>query len=164
MLQRLVTLSVPLRRWFWPLLFLISAFGFAGGIGVFTFAYAKGSSYFRDDPRACDNCHVMNAVYEAWMKGGHQHVAVCNDCHVPHDFFGKWFVKADNGFHHSYAFTFLKIPPVIRAREGSQHVVQENCVRCHGGLAEHVIGGPSGSEEALRCVSCHREAGHHHGG
>ena len=33
--------------------------GIAVGIGVYTFAYAKGWSYFTDDPAACANCHVM---------------------------------------------------------------------------------------------------------
>jgi formate-dependent nitrite reductase cytochrome c552 subunit len=40
-----------------------------------------------------------------WQQSSHQHVAVCNDCHLPHDAVGKWVTKADNGFFHSLAFT-----------------------------------------------------------
>ena len=29
----------------------------------------------------------------------------CNDCHVPHDFLGKYTSKASNGFWHSAHFT-----------------------------------------------------------
>ena len=34
--------------------------GIPGGVGAFTFVYAKGFSYLSSDPRACVNCHVMN--------------------------------------------------------------------------------------------------------
>ena len=36
--------------------------GAALGLGAYTFAYARGWAYMTDDPRACANCHVMNAV------------------------------------------------------------------------------------------------------
>ena len=39
--------------------------GIAVGIGVYTFAYAKGWSYLTDDAAACANC--CNSVY------GHHH-------------------------------------------------------------------------------------------
>lgn len=139
------------------------ALGVAGGVGLFTFYYARGASYLSDDPQACRNCHVMNSVYESWLKGGHQHAATCNDCHVPHDFLGKWLTKAENGFHHSFAFTFYDIAPVIRARSRSQAVVQQNCQRCHADAAQHATGGASGQSEALPCKSCHSGIGHNHG-
>ena len=59
--------------------------GAALGLGAYTFAYARGWSYMTDDPRACANCHVMNEQYDGWTKSSHRSVAVCNDCHVPHD-------------------------------------------------------------------------------
>lgn len=52
----------------------------------------------------------MNQVYENWMKGGHQHAATCNDCHVPHNFVEKWLFKAENGLHPGYAVTFKDNP------------------------------------------------------
>ena len=144
------------------LLVLAIILGTAFGLGVYTFIYAKGFSYLSDNPDACRNCHVMNTVFEDWSKGGHQHVAACNDCHVPHDIFGKYFVKALNGFNHSYAFTFHDVPVAIQAVSRSKRVVQDNCMRCHADMATHAIGGSSGGEESLQCVTCHSEAGHRH--
>ncbi len=57
--------------------------GAALGLGVYTFAYARGWAYMTDDPQACANCHVMNEQYDGWIKSSHRSVAVCNDCHVP---------------------------------------------------------------------------------
>jgi len=71
------------------------------GLGVYTFGYAKGWSYLTNDSRACANCHVMNEQYDGWLKGSHRSVAVCNDCHVPHDFIGKYWTKTRNGMVHS---------------------------------------------------------------
>ena len=151
-----------LTSYLWPLFFLFSLAGITAGIGFFTFVYAKGASYLSNRPEACANCHIMNSVYEGWTKGGHQHVATCNDCHVPHGFFGKWYTKADNGFHHSWAFTFLDLPVALRARKRSQDIVQANCVRCHGSFARPAAHGARGDDEGLACKSCHREIGHPH--
>jgi cytochrome c nitrite reductase small subunit len=150
------------RRFFIPVRGLFGLAGLIGGLAIFTFIYAQGFSYITNDPEACRNCHVMNNVFEGWSKGGHQHVAVCNDCHVPHNLVGKMLVKADNGFHHSYAFTFKEVPVAIKARESSRAIVQDNCLRCHSAIAAPAVCGASGVEPALRCVSCHREAGHVH--
>ena len=84
--------------------------GMALGLGAYTFAYAKGWSYMTNDPRACANCHVMNEQYDGWLKSSHRSVAVCNDCHVPHNFVGKYVTKATNGFWHSYYFTTRHVP------------------------------------------------------
>jgi cytochrome c nitrite reductase small subunit len=32
----------------------------------------------------------MDGYYASWQKGPHHGVAVCNDCHVPHDLAGKY--------------------------------------------------------------------------
>jgi len=39
------------------------ALGVAAGLGGYTFVYAKGGSYFGNDPNACANCHVMKAAF-----------------------------------------------------------------------------------------------------
>src|SRR5262245_46554672 len=88
-----------------PLLLALTL-GLCGGVGVFTFGYGKGLSYLSSDPTGCTNCHVMQESFDSWQKSSHHAVAVCNDCHLPHDFVGKWMTKADNGFFHSLAFTF----------------------------------------------------------
>lgn len=144
------------------------AFGIACGLGVYTLIYAKGASYLSNDPNACANCHVMREVLQDWEKGDHHHVAVCNDCHVPHSPVAKWLVKGLNGFHHSYAFTFLYNPITIEAAPLSQKIVQKNCERCHQDLFSnhltHRVTDPSRTEEASlpRCVQCHRQVGHVH--
>lgn len=149
-------------KMFFPGVMVFCLAGILAGIAIYTFIYAKGYSYVTNDPEACRNCHVMNSVHEGWMKGGHQHVAVCNDCHVPHNLVGKLWTKADNGFHHSFAFTFRKTPEVIKARDSSARIVQGNCLRCHGAVASPAACGATGADPALRCVSCHREVGHVH--
>ena len=79
--------------------------GVAVGLGGYTFIYAKGYSYLTNNPAACANCHVMQQQYDAWMKSSHHSAATCNDCHTPHNIIGKYAVKANNGFWHSFYFT-----------------------------------------------------------
>ena len=67
------------------LLFLGTAGGLLGGVGCYTFLYAKGISYLGDAPETCANCHVMQEYLDAWIKSSHKHVAVCNDCTTPHN-------------------------------------------------------------------------------
>src|SRR5512145_188359 len=88
------------------------------------------TAYLGNNPTTCNNCHVMDAVYEGWYHGGHRMWATCADCHTPHDLIPKYIVKAENGFRHVTAFMFGHIPEAIRAKEASKDVVQANCVRC----------------------------------
>ncbi len=83
-----------------PLLAAILA-GLTLGLGIFTFVYAKGGAYLTNDPAACANCHVMQEQYQGWLKGSHRSAAVCNDCHAPAGFIGKYATKAINGYFHS---------------------------------------------------------------
>jgi cytochrome c nitrite reductase small subunit len=88
--------------------------GMSLGLGLFTFGYARGSSYLTNDPAACANCHIMSEHYAAWIKGSHHTVATCNDCHTPHNVVGKYVVKARNGFWHSFYFTTGNFPDPLR--------------------------------------------------
>ena len=69
---------------------LACTLGLFGGLGTYTFTYAKGLSYFSNDPRACMNCHIMREHFDGWQKSPHHAVATCNDCHTPHTFFAKY--------------------------------------------------------------------------
>jgi cytochrome c nitrite reductase small subunit len=131
------------------------------GLGLFTFDYAEGTSYFSTEPRACANCHIMNDEYNSWQKAGHHQAAKCVDCHLPHDFIPKYIAKADNGYRHSKGFTFQDFHEPIQIKPRNAEILQENCVRCHGDFVHELVEGsrlPSG--EAVQCVHCHRGAGH----
>ena len=149
-----------------PLLTLavVIAIGFVFGVGAFTFWYANGFSYFSDDSKACNNCHVMNEVYKDWSTGSHKNRASCSDCHIPSGFAAKWTMKAQSGFNHAYAFTLKDLPTNFTPTEKTKVVVQENCIRCHGKMASNVVN-PTTSivhnyDNALSCVSCHKNIGH----
>jgi len=80
--------------------------GMLAGLGVFTFGYGEGHAYLSDDSRACINGHIMQPQHDSWIKRSHAAHAICNDCHLPRAFLRHWTAKADNGFFHSWAFTF----------------------------------------------------------
>jgi cytochrome c nitrite reductase small subunit len=134
--------------------------GAALGLGGYTFAYAKGWSYLTDDSAACANCHVMHEQYNGWTNSSHRAVAVCNDCHVPYDFVGKYYTKGRNGFWHSYYFTTNSFHEPIRATPTSREIAEGNCRRCHEPIVS-AMGTPAhaGSRD-VSCVRCHGSVGH----
>ena len=136
------------------------AFGAAVGVGLFTFGYAKGASYLTNDPKACANCHVMQGHFDAWVKSSHRAVAVCNDCHAPHNFLGKYWTKADNGFWHSLKFTTGRFPENIQIRESNSRVTQQACLYCHQQIVEAITPSPHTKENITSCVRCHDGVGH----
>jgi cytochrome c nitrite reductase small subunit len=145
-----------------PLKLVIAAstlLGMAGGLGAFTFVYAKGSSYMTNDPKACANCHIMTEQYEGWIKGSHHAVAVCNDCHAPHDFVGKYMTKARNGFWHSYYFTTQTFHEPIRIGARNLAITESACRDCHRDMVEAIATHPGPGGEAS-CVRCHPSVGH----
>jgi cytochrome c nitrite reductase small subunit len=155
---RLSIVARPSNR-FW--IALAALFGAAFGVGAFTFAYAEGFAYMRDEPRACANCHIMNEQYEGWQKGPHHAVATCNDCHVPHDFFGKWLSKGLNGFHHSKAFTLQDFHEPIQITPRNAAALQASCLHCHGDFVHEIVAARRTAQvDEVRCVHCHRNVGH----
>ena len=134
--------------------------GVALGLGIYTFAYAKGWSYMTNDPKACANCHVMNDQYDGWLKASHRSVATCNDCHTPHNFVGKYYTKAKNGFWHSFYFTTGAFPEPIRATASSRRITEAACRSCHEPIVQ-AMGTPAhaGSRD-ISCIRCHGSVGH----
>jgi len=131
-------------------------FGLAAGIAGVGFQYAEGLSYLSTDPRACANCHIMQSQFDSWQKSSHHGVATCVDCHLPHDFVGKYVAKAVNGWNHSSGFTLQNFPEPIVITPPNAKILQESCEHCHEALVHQT----AAAEGAPRCVGCHVSAGH----
>jgi cytochrome c nitrite reductase small subunit len=132
------------------------------GIGAFTFGYGKGWSYLSKNPTTCANCHVMQSHCDSWQNSSHRHVAVCNDCHLPHDFIGKWFTKAENGFFHSLAFTLENFHEPIQIKPRNRNVTQGTCLYCHAETVHQMRPIESKGEMPTICIHCHGDVGHAH--
>lgn len=141
------------------LLWCGAAVGVLAGLGLFTFSYGEGAAYLSNDPQACANCHVMQPQLDSWNKSSHKAVATCNDCHLPHDFAGKWITKADNGFFHSLAFTTNDFHEPIQIKERNRRVTLSACLHCHSDYVNHMLPTEPGGD-MLVCVHCHGDVGH----
>lgn len=153
-------------------LFLVLLFVFFA-LGFYTFYNAKGISYFSNASEACNNCHIMNEVYNDYVKAPHskkvdnQALATCNDCHLPHNTLSKWIAKAQSGIGHAYAFSFKlnDLPTNLSATKSTKQWVQNNCIRCHSEVAANTINATTAphGDKSLQCVSCHTGVGHKRG-
>lgn len=162
-----------MRRWlFQGGLVIVAAImiGVLAGAGGYTAQHANALSYLSNDPKACVNCHVMREVYDDWAKGQHHHVAVCVDCHLPHDIVGKYLTKIEHGWNHSKAFTLQNFHEPIQIGKRSAEVVEHNCVGCHQNLISGVRQAQTAydvahpqlvkTNEGYGCTHCHRGIGH----
>lgn len=149
----------------WLAVVLGASLGIAVAIGGYTFGYARGASYFTDDPAACANCHVMREQYDGWLKSSHHAVAVCNDCHTPPGWIPKYLNKASNGFWHSFYFTTGDFPDPIRIRPRNRRVTEAACRKCHQEIVEaiDVAHGALRTGEPVECLRCHNSVGHAEG-
>ena len=138
--------------------FVVAMLGILVGLSLFTFVYARGGSYFLDDPQACLNCHIMRDQYDAWNHSTHKQVANCNSCHTPKNLFGKYLVKGVNGWNHSLAFTTGKFADPLRIRPFNRKIAIANCIRCHQGVTSRMIDNAQGQQ--ADCLACHGNVGH----
>lgn len=134
--------------------------GVAAGVGLYTFGYAEGFSYFSTDPKACVNCHIMGSEYDSWSKSSHHAVAKCVDCHLPHDLVGKYIAKGENGLNHSMAFTFQNFHEPIQITPKNARILQDNCLNCHQDMVHQLVAGVTTDRDAVKCVHCHADVGH----
>lgn len=170
----------------WSPVLAAIAIGIATGLGVFTFAYAKGASYLSTDPAVCANCHIMGEHFAAWQRSSHRTAAGCADCHMPHDLFGKYAAKASNGFWHSLAFTTGAFPDPLQIKSRNRAITENACRECHAAIVAAIdppgsrspIEGRSGvsnrpassrpqihdgtvaSDDRESCIRCHTYVGH----
>jgi len=141
-------------------LFGLGAAGAFLGMSAYVARLSNAASYLSDDPKACINCHVMNPEFASWQHSSHARVAVCNDCHVPHDnLLSKYLYKAKDGTRHSFMFTFHMEPQVMKPTEEAKRVIQANCMRCHETLMESTYS-PIFHSTERPCTECHREVPH----
>lgn len=133
--------------------------GYAVGACAFTFVYARGHSYFTNDPAACANCHVMEQQLNAWFKSSHRNAAVCNDCHTPPGLVPKYITKAQIVFMHSFAFTTGNYTDPIQIKRRNHAVTKMACRKCRQEMVA-AIESPVGSAEALSCIRCLHAVGH----
>jgi cytochrome c nitrite reductase small subunit len=127
---------------------------------------SNATSYIKDEPDACINCHVMVPQYVSWEKDVHKLSTTCNDCHVPHnslvDHF--WF-KVKDGLRHAAVFSLRWEPQVIRIKPAGISVVQNNCIRCHEELVKPGIFSMTAGQTGIiggdrKCWDCHRDVPH----
>jgi cytochrome c nitrite reductase small subunit len=151
---------MPSNRTLW--IFAATLVGLLLGIGATTAYEAKALSYLSSDPNVCVNCHIMQAQFRDWQRSSHHAVATCGDCHLPHDFIGKWLTKGLNGYHHSKGFTLQDFHEPIMIKPRNARVLQENCMRCHGDLVHDLVSTRDARRpgDTLRCVHCHAAVGH----
>ncbi len=162
-MSRLFQFFLPPKKWQF---IAIIVFGSMIGLLFYAFYVSNVSSYLSDKPETCMNCHIMAPEYATWNHSSHREVAVCNDCHVPHNnALNKWYFKAKDGIRHASIFTARLEPQTIFIKEASVKVVQNNCVRCHTKLITNAKLLSQTSEfhthfKDRLCWSCHQEVPH----
>jgi cytochrome c nitrite reductase small subunit len=88
-------------------------------------------------------------------------VAVCNDCHAPHDLVGKYYTKGLNGFWHSFYFTTGRYPDHLEIKPRNLRITDEACLYCHGEITSAILASPAhGRVGKTACVRCHVDVGH----
>ncbi|RJE74074.1 cytochrome c nitrite reductase small subunit [Reichenbachiella sp. MSK19-1] len=161
--MNLLNKIVPPDQWIVPVTLLC---GLMAGLGFYVLRVSNAVSYLSDDPKACINCHVMTPEYITWDHSSHQRVTVCNDCHVPHNnVVNKYYFKAMDGLYHASIYTMRMEPQAITMREPSQHVVQNNCIRCHIDQVTDAkmaswVDNHEENRTSRACWECHRETPH----
>lgn len=130
------------------------------GVGLFTFGYANGAAYLSNNPQTCVNCHVMREQYDGWMKSSHGKVAVCNDCHAPHNLVDKYYTKALNGWNHGLAFTTGNFPQNIQITQRNREITERACLTCHEDITSNIRAARPAHSQQISCLSCHKHVGH----
>ena len=127
--------------------------GISIGMAGLLIRASRAMSYLNKEPETCANCHVMTDAYASWQRGSHGTVAVCTDCHLPHqNIVAMNRFKATDGMKHSAIFTAGAEPQVIELSHEAVPVIQQNCLRCHGSSFSMIR--LAGSEERT-CWDCH---------
>ena len=128
-------------------------------LGLFIYV-TDAPAYGGSAPETCANCHVMDSQYENWYHAPHEKFTECVDCHLPHDFIGKYVAKAENGWHHSKGFTLQDFHEPIQITPRNRAILQDNCLRCHTDFVHAILPGSKSEPTSVKCVHCHVDVGH----
>ncbi|MDI6715579.1 MAG: NapC/NirT family cytochrome c [Actinomycetota bacterium] len=102
----------------------------------------------------CRSCHVMEDAYQSWYHSAHRSVVVsCTDCHMPKSLGYKLVYKVTSGTRDIYK-NIAGPPDVIKAKEETIKIVNENCKRCHAKMVAKI------NMNGRRCTDCHRYIPH----
>lgn len=127
-------------------------------LGYFAFV-TNAITYVGTSPETCANCHVIDSAYENWYRGTHKNWAKCTDCHLPHDNLAVFYAeKGKQGLNDVSAFISADYPPVFRANEETNEIIQENCIHCHEDTVETMLAGAQPFDR--NCWDCHRSVAH----
>ncbi len=125
------------------------------GLGLY---FADFGVFLGSDPNACNKCHVMDVQYEGWNNAAHREFAVCSECHAPHEFIPKYYIKAKSGLNDVIHFTLGDIPNPLRAKESTRRIIQKNCIRCHSETVSMI--NESKKDGGRYCFDCHQTVAH----
>lgn len=119
-------------------------------IGYFSFRAYE----FTETPEFCNLCHGVELLYETWFHSAHRPFTNCQSCHIPQDIRGIYHTLR-YGIRDIYRYFIGDTPDLYRAKPPTQHIVRENCLRCHGVLLRDFP-----AKETLDCIHCHRQTPH----
>jgi cytochrome c nitrite reductase small subunit len=137
---------------------LLALVAFTAAMGVFVYT-SDALAYAGTQSETCNNCHVMDPMYENWFHAPHAAWTECVDCHLPHDNLAVYYIeKGRQGMHDVYVFSTGQTPAVIRAGQSSRAIVQANCIRCHAETVEALTMAAQPFDRV--CWDCHRNSAH----
>lgn len=111
-----------------------------------------------NQPDFCNQCHVMESNFEAWVHAGAHRRKLCVDCHLPNQNKGIHYVwKAIDGLKDVAIFYSGRVPERITITEHGKEVLQANCIRCHEAAVSMI-------DTGRECWSCHRRISHKRSG
>jgi cytochrome c nitrite reductase small subunit len=66
----------------------------------------------------------------------------------------------ENGYRHSWGFTFQDFHEPIQLHPSTPPIIQDNCLRCHQQFVSEITGHSNVEDDATNCMRCHSEVGH----
>ncbi len=109
---------------------------------------------YSETPQFCASCHVMKKQYESWLHSKHRGFK-CVDCHLPNDNIVNHYIwKSIDGTKDLISNTLgLKDEDEIFLSNHGHKVLQQNCIRCHKDMVDHI-------DTKRSCIDCHRTEKH----